>query len=152
MNCTFFGHKDATDEVKFLLRESILCLMKKESVEKFLVGNNGNFDFYVQCVLQELKEAGVDRHFDIVLSHLGEEALSGLQTETIFPEGLERAIPKFAISKRNDWMINNSSVVIAYVKHDFSNSSKWIEKAAKKGLRFINLADGSSNKETNCGM
>ena len=139
MNCTFFGHRDATEEVKPKLREIILNLLKSGRVERFFVGNNGNFDLYVQNILQELKENGVGVHFDIVLSSIGEKAVSDNQNETIFPEELANAIPRFAISKRNDWLIKNSSILIAYVKYSFSNSGKLIEKAQKRGLEVINL-------------
>ena len=110
-------------------------------MREFLVGNNGNFDFYAQCVLRELKTEGYGICFDIVFSHLGENALSQNQSETVFPEGLEKALPRFAISKRNDWLIKNSSYLIAYVVHTFSNSYKWMQKASKRGLKIINLAD-----------
>jgi len=140
MNCTFFGHRDATEEIKKRLKETILHLIQKENVKNFVVGNNGNFDFYAQCVLKELQNEGVDLCFDIVLSRLGEIALSGNQNETIFPEGLEDTLPKFAISKRNEWLIKNSSFLIAYVTHTFSNSYTWMQKASKRGLKIINLA------------
>lgn len=73
MNCTFFGHRDVTCEVKELLKSAILDLIDKEHINNFLVGNNGNFDFYVQCTLAELKKEGVDISFAIVLSHLGKK-------------------------------------------------------------------------------
>lgn len=140
MNCAFFGHRNAPSEIKILLKEAILHLIQTEGVHNFFVGNNGNFDFYVQCVLKELKDEGLDICFDIVLSHLGEIALSENQSETIFPEGLETVLPRFAISKRNDWLIKNSSFLIAYVTYTFSSSYQWMQKAAKKGLKIINLA------------
>ncbi len=132
MNCMFLGHRDAGGEVKETIKTAILHLVKKERVDRFLVGNNGNFDFCVQCVLKELKEAGVDIDFCIVLSHPEEKALSNNQSETIFPEGLEDAIPKYAISKRNEWLIKNSAYLIAYMKHNFSHTKKWVEKAKKE--------------------
>ena len=143
MNCTFFGHRDVGEEIKVLLKKTIIYLYERGEVKRFLVGNNGNFDFYVQIVLSELKsERNLD--FDIVLSYVDEAALSKKWEETIFLEELEGVIPRYAIARRNDWLIKNSSIVVAYVKHKFSNSSKWIEKARKKGLRIINIADESS--------
>ena len=140
MNCTFIGHRDAPNEIKKIVKETIVCVIKREGVKKFFVGNNGNFDFYVQCVLQELKEEGEDIHFDIVLSRLDEKAITGNQNKTIFPEGLEKAAPKFSIVKRNDWLIRNSSILIAYVPYKISNSGRIMEKAYKRGLKIINIA------------
>ena len=141
MTCTFIGHRDAPNKIKLSLKEAILYVIEKERIEKFLVGNNGSFDFYAQCALRELKEERPTICFDIVLSRLDEKVISENQGETLFPAGLETALPKFAISKRNNWLINNSSILIAYAKYRISNSGKWLERASKKGLKIINLAD-----------
>ena len=141
MNCMFIGHQTASDEIKKPLKDAILYLIRTEQIKNFFVGNNGNFDFYVQCALRELKNEVRSICFSIVLSRLDEKALSENQGETIFPEGLENSLPKFAIAKRNDWLIKNSSFVIAYVTNQFSNSYKWMQKASKKGLKVINLAE-----------
>ena len=138
MVCTFFGHKDAPSNIKMRLEEIIEALIN-EGVKNFYVGNNGNFDFYVQGVLENIVKKHNDIRFSVVLSTINETAIGAKQKYTVFPEGLENALPKFAISKRNDWMINNSQIVITYVRHNFSNSHKWLEKAKKKGLRVINL-------------
>ena len=143
MVCTFFGHRNATEAVREPLKKSILHLLKHEHVDMFLVGNDGSFDFYVQCILREMKEVQKGVHFQIVLSRPDEKSLSGNQMATIFPEGLEKALPRFAISKRNEWLLKKSSFVIAYVKHSFSNSDKWIKRAVKKGIQIINLANFS---------
>lgn len=79
--------------------------------------------------------------YSIVLSRPDEKALSGDQSHTIFPEELDGAPPKFAVSKRNEWMLKRSLTVIAYVKSYFSNSQKWIDRAEKRGLSVINLAE-----------
>lgn len=133
MICTFLGHRDATDSIKPKLKDAILQLIK-EGVTEFYVGNNGAFDFYVQTVLKDIAN-----NFSVILSAINERSIGVDQSYTVFPEGLEKALPKFAISKRNDWMINNSQIAITYVNHHFSSSYKWLEKARKKGLKIINL-------------
>lgn len=140
MICTFFGHKDAPNNLKIALKNTIMRLIDVDGVKKFYVGNNGNFDYLVQCVLKEIsaEKAGID--YGIVLSHIDEKVLSGAQQCSIFPEALENALPRYAISKRNDWMIQKCRFVIAYKKNGFSNTCKWIEKATRKGLKIINLS------------
>ncbi len=138
MNCTFFGHRDAPERIKEKLKGTILSLLEN-GVECFYVGNNGKFDFLVQTALAELSLEHQIK-YRIVLSRIDECALSGAQDKTIFCEGMEQAMPRFAISKRNEWLIKNSAVVVAYVVDIASNSSAWIEKARKRGLTVINLA------------
>lgn len=140
MICTMFGHKDAPKDIEPHLERTIKNLIVS-GVICFYVGNNGNFDFYAQRTLKKIAENYDNVSFSVVLSTINESAIGTEQKNTIFPDGLEKSLPRFAIAKRNDWMINNSQIVIAYVKHTFSNSHKWIEKARKKGLRIINLEE-----------
>lgn len=139
MNCTFFGHRDVPANIMTKLKETILLLQKK-GVGCFYVGNNGAFDALVQTALFELSLKNKSIRYFIVTAYLGEKALSGNQERTILPEGQELTCPKFAISKRNEWLLNNSSYVIAYVKNSCSNSYKFVERAKRKGLSVINLA------------
>lgn len=141
MTCTFFGHRNADSKTKELLKKHIIILIKERKVDTFYVGNNGNFDYYAQCVLQELKNERSDFKYYVILSYINEKALSGDQAATLFPEELENCVPRFAICKRNNWLINRSSFLLAYSKHTLSNSSKWIAAAQKRGLKVINLAD-----------
>ena len=141
MVCTFFGHKDAPDSIKNELKSAINHLVNLYGVRMFYVGNNGSFDSLVQRTLIEIQKECPAVSFYVVLSYLGEHAVSAEQEKTILPEGQELALPRYAISKRNGWLINKSNFVIAYVRHRYSNSWKWLEKSRKRGLTVINLAE-----------
>ncbi len=138
MVCTFFGHKNTSEAIKNELKSSIEYLINK-GVKNFYVGNNGNFDLLVQNTLLTLQKVYADIDYKIVISYINEKAISGAQSLTIFPEGLEIIHPKFAISKRNEWLIDRADYVISYCTNSFTNCHKWIEKATKKGLTIINL-------------
>ena len=82
--------------------------------------------------------------YNVVLAYMPgttEEYAYAEPMETMFPEGLESVPKRFAISWRNDWMLKNSDCVIAYVKHNFGGSGKFVEKAEHQGKRVINLAN-----------
>jgi len=140
MTCTFFGHRRIKADMRDELKELIMRLIDDYDTKQFLVGNNGAFDALVQGVLDEICRTRDDVSYSIVLSYVDELALSGDQHATIFPEGLEYVPRRFAISKRNEWLIKSSDYVIAYVKYSVSNSFRWTEKAMKKGLIVFNLA------------
>ncbi len=140
MNCMFLGHRDAPDLIKEILYREILSLIEKEGVKEFYVGNNGNFDFLVQTVLKKISKERRDIEFSIVLSFLGEKALSNNQEATFFSIEIENALPRFAISKRNEWLIKKTDFAIVYQRRRFSNSARWIEKAEKRGVKIINIA------------
>ena len=136
-NCTFFGHRDAPSTIEPFIKQTILKLLDK-GIERFFVGNNGGFDLLVQSALEEISREHSIK-YNIVLSYIDEVAISGNQEATILPEGQELVCPRLAICKRNEWMIENSSFVVAYVTNRSTNSYRLVEKSRKIGLMIINL-------------
>lgn len=59
---------------------------------------------------------------------------------TIYPN-LEHVPLKFAISHRNRWMVDNSNVIIAYVRHNWGGAFSMLKYAQKRGLQIINIAE-----------
>ncbi len=59
--------------------------------------------------------------------------------DTIVPEGVENAHPRYAIVYRNNWMIDHSDYVIAYVTHTFGGAYQAVERARKKGKIMIQI-------------
>ena len=143
-SCTFFGHRILNKDIKDLLTRQIDNLIAEYGVNVFYVGNNGQFDYLVAEVLRKLKSRNPQISYSIVLAYLPEREKEHNQlsyTETIYPEGLEDTPPRFAISKRNQWMVMQSDYVIAYVEHSFGGAAQFTEYARKKHRMVINLAD-----------
>lgn len=138
MICTFIGARDTPFTLREHIKKAIIDLISK-GVCEFYVGNNGNFDYMVQSVLFELRSE-YNIKFDIVLSYIDEVALIGNQAFTIYPEELANVPKRFAISKRNDYLLKKSNIVICYVNNTYSNSYKFTQKALKKGYTVINLS------------
>ena len=57
---------------------------------------------------------------------------------TLYPP-LENIPKQYAISHRNKWMVDQSSVIVVYVDHNWGGAAKTLEHAVKKGLRIINI-------------
>lgn len=138
MLCIFFGHKDAPETILPLLEEQILHIICSEGINNFYVGNNGRFDLYAQRILYELAKTK-NVQYTIVLSYLGERALNGDQNATLLPFEQENALPRFAISKRNEWLIHHATHAIVYAKYKISNSYRLAEKCKQKGIKTIYL-------------
>ena len=139
MTCGFMGHRDAPNEVKKIMEAMVDAVIEK-GVKDFYVGNNGNFDLYAQQVL-ERRCSKTSLQYYILLSFPFEKALSGMQERTLYTEGLEKTPLKFAIAKRNDYLIKKSDVLIVYQKYSFSNCYKLVERALRAGKIVINLAE-----------
>lgn len=139
MTCTFFGHRDAPGSIESALKETIEELIKR-GVDKFYVGNNGNFDSMVRRVLKNIKGEHPQVYYAVVLSALPVSRVNEDTSDTVFPEGMEKTPPRFAITKRNKWMLEQSDIVVAYVRA-VGGAEKFVNIAAKKGKEIINLAE-----------
>jgi hypothetical protein len=50
---------------------------------------------------------------------------------TTYPP-LEEVPPKFAISKQNEWMVDQADVVVAYVTHGWGGAAATLQYAERK--------------------
>ncbi len=144
MTCTFFGHKNTPDKVKPILREIIIELIETKGVTEFFVGNHGCFDGMVRRTLKELKVIYPEIDYSVVLAYLPKEKDEyGFDdyTDTVFPEGFELVHPKYAIVKRNRWMVEQSDYVVTYVERSFGGAVRFKELAERKGKIVINIPD-----------
>ena len=138
--CCFFGHREVTHNIRDKLTEIVEKLVTEDNVTEFYVGNQGQFDSMVYSVLKELKAKYPQIRYTVVLAYFPDEHIKGVYGEdTLFPDGLESVPKKFAISKRNDWMIQQSGNEVYYVHKITGGAAKFREKAEKRGLRIIDV-------------
>ena len=141
--CTFFGHRDISCDIEDKLYATLVKLVKTYGVTHFYVGHQGDFDNLVYKHLKKLKNVFPHIQYTVVLAYLPKGKNIGMykSTETIFPDGLESTPPKYAINKRNQWMIDHSDVVVTYVKYPFGGAANWEEKAEKSNLLIFPLVE-----------
>ncbi len=136
--CTFFGHRDCPDNIGVKLREEIERLVTRNGVNTFYVGTQGTFDRLAYTALSDVRE-----RYDIkvyrVLAYMPKPGDTD-NADTILPEGLESVPPRYAIVKRNEWMLNRCEFVIAYVTHISGGSYKFVKAAEKRGKTVIYLS------------
>ncbi len=142
MTATFFGHRDAPSTIEPYLRAAIIDLIESKGVKLFYVGNQGAFDRTAIRVLRGLKEEYPQIQYYVVLAYVphNKERL-GLEDSdsTIYPECLDKTPPKYAIIKRNRWMIERADFVITYVTHITGGAADFKALAERKGKTVINL-------------
>ena len=144
MTLTFFGHRKVSDEIEEILKTTLTDLIVKRNVDTFYVGNQGEFDYIVRKNLKSFKEVYPNIKYAVVLAYLPTQKTETDfydNYETIFPCGLENVPPKYAISKRNLWMLENSDIIVTYVTRTIGGAAQFEELASKKGKEIINLAD-----------
>ena len=143
--CSFFGHRDTpqTEELKQKVRETVERLIVEEGVDTFLFGSRSKFDELCHMVVTELKEKYPHINYNVVLAYMPaeKEAWNPYEFgETMLPEGIESVHPRYAISWRNKWMVNESDVVVAYITHSWGGAAKYVETASKRNKEIINIA------------
>ena len=141
--CTFFGHRDCPASIKLKLRAVVVELIVRYGVDRFYMGRQGAFDAMARSVLRELAEVYPHISYAVVLERLPgprDKAIWDF-SDTIFPEGLETVPPRFAISKRNDWMLKQADFVVTYIAHGWGGAAQYAKKAQRQSKRVLNLAE-----------
>lgn len=138
--CTFFGHHDSPASLRPLLREAILSLIREQGVTTFYVGHQGAFDRMAAGILREISEEHPQIRYAVVLAYLSASVGEDIPWQnTLLPEGIEQVPPRFAISRRNRWMIRNSDYVITYVAHACGSAAQFEQMASRQGKTVIRL-------------
>lgn len=136
--CTFFGHRECPQGLRPGLYRVVERLIREEGVDTFYVGSQGQFDAMALGVLRQL--AGVYPHIrcGVVLAYLPDPG-QVTEPEAMFPEGLESVPPRFAIARRNDWMLARAEYVVTYITHSWGGAARFGEKARRLGKQCIPL-------------
>lgn len=138
--CTFFGHRDCPDSLKQSIRAVIIDLITSYGVDMFYVGHQGGFDRLVRSVLREVTQEYPRVRYAVVQAYMpSEHSVLGDTSDTMLPEGIELVHPRYAISWRNNWMLQKSDFVVAYVAHSWGGAAQYVQKAVRSGKTVINL-------------
>lgn len=139
--CTFFGHSECYGLDKDVLRNAIEDLIKQGTTE-FLVGNHGQFDGMVHSCLKSLQMQYPNIRYSVVLAYLPTEKREWEDmSDTMYPE--IEGHPKYAIERRNKWMILASDCCLCYVNFSWGGAWKFARMAKRCGLRVINLGSAA---------
>ena len=141
MIISFFGHANfSCDEQFFIQTVQTLKEIIGESEVEFFVGSYGNFDAFGLRCAKEIKLQKANVKITRVTPYLNKEYSNDkLIDGNLYPE-IERVPPKFAIIKRNEWVIDKSDLVVFYMQFDFKKTYKFYQYALKKGKKILNLA------------
>ena len=138
MIITFCGHGNISlnqNEIE-KNKDFLIEIIKQFPDSEFFLGGYGYFDRLVFSLLKKIK-----RDFPcfklIFISPYPDRSYNKLKTatelydETIYPP-LETIPKKYAILKRNKWMVDNCDLLVAYVKYSWGGAEKTLEYAIKK--------------------
>ena len=140
MTVTFCGHGDKHygEDVRKRLFDTVEELIK-EGAKEFLLGGYGSFDSMAAGVVRELKQTYPKIRSTLVIPYLDRKYDNlDYYDASIYPP-IEKAPKRLAIIKRNEWMVDNSDVVIAYVDHDWGGAARTYAYAVRRKKKVVNL-------------
>lgn len=130
---------------------TILESLHKEGKDTFLSGMAIGFDLLASLVVLELQKKYPDIKLIAVVPFLGQESKFSESDKNLYSEILSRcddveliwrdSYSTLAYHKRNDFLIENSSQVVAYSNGIGRGTKSTINKAQKRGVDVINLYD-----------
>lgn len=137
MIVTFCGHREVREpeKVRKWVYETVEGLIR-EGADCFYLGGYGQFDSMAADVVQEQKQKYKHITSVLVLPYIDREYDTNGYDESIYPP-LENVPRRYAISKRNEYMVDNADVVVAYVVFSFGGASKTLRYAERKHKRIV---------------
>lgn len=142
--CCFFGHRRLADFVIPLLQEQVEKLILDCGVKQFYVGGCGDFDSYATTVVRRLKKKYSDIKIFLIPAYFyvierDKIYIANHYDGTIFPD-IENVPKRFAIVRRNYWMVEQCKYVISYVEFTWGGADHAVRYAKRKKRIVINLA------------
>ena len=138
MTVCFFGHRDAPDHLFPSLLQQIRRVIQQNGASYFLVGSQGAFDHMALRALRQCAAEFPHVSYAVVLAYLPQETTND---PSVFPEGLESAPKRFAIDRRNRWMLSRADLVITYVKSPAGGAAKYKKLASTQGKVVLELSE-----------
>lgn len=141
----FIGHREVDDFrlIEEKLDEIIRNLIDTKEYVEFYVGRNGEFDIMVASAVKRAQRdyGNANNCLILVIPYpvADEEYYQDFYDEILYPSELHRVYYKAAITKRNEWFIDNSDLLVAYVVRDYGGAYECLKKAEKinKNIEYI---------------
>ena len=143
MVVTFCGHRDLTTDEEEKLKELLYNKLEKlikNGADEFLLGGYGDFDKICAETVKKLKIIYPHIKSILVIPYLDREYNLKMYDSTMYPP-IENVPKKFAIPKRNEYMVDNADFVISYVISSWGGALTTLNYAKRKKKETVNLAE-----------
>ncbi len=138
---TFCGHSILTRDEATKLRKILPAVIESlinDGADTFLLGGYGEFDLLCAQSVKELKKNHSYIKSILVIPYIGKDFNRKLYDFSEYPP-IENVPKRFAILKRNQYMIDCSDAVIAYISHSFGGAYNSYKYARRKNKHVVSL-------------
>ena len=140
MIVSFFGHREVADELQVRLwLEITVHTLILEGANIFYFGGYGRFDRLAADVVWKAKAQQPHINSFLVIPYLNRSYDAAHYDGTIYPP-LEQVPQRLAIVKRNEYMVNRSDIVVAYVLYSFGGAAQVLHYAKRRKKRIIRFS------------
>ena len=149
MTIAFLGHGNIsnTKALSDKIRETIIANIKECDSVNFYCGGYGDFDNISALVCNQIKKEIPAKVF-FITPYITENQQkktkllleSAIYDYVLYPP-IEKTPLKFAIVKRNEWIIKEADLIICFVSRKYGGAYTALKYALRKGKRIINLAE-----------
>lgn len=151
MIITFTGHATLSlrgEEIAEMLKATISENLPSGEKVTFFCGGYGEFDMLCAKVCHAMKHYLPHLEVILVTPYITESHQKKLNDDPwvkemydgiVYPP-LETVPLRYAISRRNEWMMEHADLIITFVTHRFGGAYKTLTYAKQKKKKIINLA------------
>lgn len=150
MIVTFIGHSSLPAELDLAekMRKAILTNVPKNEKVSFYCGGYGDFDLLSAQVCRSLKPHFSRSELVYVTPYMTPAQQKkikyymeeNLYDAMVYPP-LETVPPRYAILRRNEWMVEQADLIFSYVTRPYGGAAKTLEFSKKKGKKIIDLTE-----------
>ena len=148
MIITFCGHSQFTRTEEY--EQKILAFLEEKVGDKsadFYLGGYGSFDAFAYDCCKKYKATHPDVSLIFITPYMTVEYQKNhldyqkkRYDDIIYPE-IEDKPPRFAITYRNRWMVEQADYVICGITHDWGGAYKTYQYAKRKKKNIYNVTD-----------
>ena len=138
---TFCGHRAMSEAERKSVKPGLLEEIENlilQGASEFLLGGYGAFDLLCAQTVKELKNKHPHIKSVLVVPYINCDFDKKLYDLSVYPP-IETTPPKYAISKRNEYMVMCADAVITYVKFSWGGAAQTKSYAQKKKKPIIEL-------------
>ena len=141
MTVSFCGHSEiyGDEELRRWLEEVVEDLIT-QGADLFYLGGYGGFDRMAASAVWKLKKQYPNVESVLVLPYLDRKINADIYDRTTYPP-LEHVPRRFCISRRNEWMVDQADVIVAYVACAWGGTANTLAYAKRKKKYITNYWD-----------
>lgn len=149
--CCFTGHREILDEDYKILKENlkyVIIQLIKKGIIYFGVGGARGFDMLVEKIILDLKRQYPQIKLILVLpcknqsnywNYIEKLEYHHIKTKADKVVYISQEYTKDCMVKRNQHLIDNSSICVCYLNTIYGGTSYTVKYAKLKGVDIINL-------------